>query len=626
MQTVPSKARFIINVAAFALLGLMAALMFASAWDDAITNDEGAHIGAGFSYLRKEDYRLNPEHPPLMKDLGGFPLLLMKLQVDWNHKSWTDDPFGQWDFGQRLIFNSGRDANVITRTAKAPLIVFTVALGWIVFWWTRKHFGGAAALLALFLFVFSPTFLAHGRLVTTDVGASAGFFIGTIGFLRFLTNPTRRNIVLAGLAMGFAFLTKFSTVMLIPIALLLAALWVLVNVERGNRGACLKLYLTRTIGIVAIAFLTIYPFYLHHTLKYPPQRQRKDTAFTLTFNEVNGLPKDIVLWASDKPVLRPWAEYFVGLLATLHRSATGNSPFFLGEFPKTGQRLYFPFVYLVKEPLALHLLTIFALVSACFRIWRPSSPREATPLPAENGNPSRGAPIEDPRASGGALSTVFRPELPFQWRAGLREGQHALVTKLAFLVVIAFYCSVAIYSNLNIGVRHILPVFPFIYILVADEVSLYYRRTLGQPASRWGFLLILGALLAWQAVSVVRVHPSYLAYFNEIAGGPDGGWRYVTDSNVDWGQDLKRLSEFVEKRAIPKIHLDYFGGGDPAYYLEEKYQALSSCSEPLKGWVAVSAVSYQESRRNPACDYRRWLPLRKLVTKIGYAIFVFRVD
>ena len=79
--------------------------------------------------------------------------------------------------------------------------------------------------------------------------------------------------------------------------------------------------------------------------------------------------------------------------------------------------------------------------------------------------------------------------------------------------------------------------------------------------------MILGALIAWQSVTVLRVHPSYLAYFNEIAGGPDGGWRYVTDSNLDWGQDLKRLSEFVEERGISEIHLDYFGTADPAYYL-----------------------------------------------------------
>ncbi|MGH9784687.1 MAG: glycosyltransferase family 39 protein, partial [Terriglobia bacterium] len=153
-----------VKVAAVALLGLMAALLVSSAWNDTLTSDEAAHIGAGYSYLRMADYRMNPEHPPLVKDLASLPLLAMELQVDWNHKSWVEDPFGQWDFGQRLIFNSGQDPDTITRAAKAPMIVFTVALGWAIFWWTRRQFGDTVALLSLFFYAFSPTFLAHGRL------------------------------------------------------------------------------------------------------------------------------------------------------------------------------------------------------------------------------------------------------------------------------------------------------------------------------------------------------------------------------------------------------------------------------------------------------------------------------
>lgn len=592
-----------VHVAAVALLGLMAALMFASAWNDTVTHDEAAHLGAGYAYLRKADYRLNPEHPPLMKDLASFPLLLIDLRVDWNHKSWTEDPFGQWDFGERLLFQSGQDADALTRATKAPIILFTVALGGVIFAWTRKQFGSAAALLALVLYTLSPTFLAHGRLVTTDVGAAAGFFIGTVGFLRFLKSPTRRNVVLAGLAMGFAFLTKFSTIVLLPVALLLAVVWVLVQKYPARRSflrcrtrtggsfvvafrppqkvRALWRTLARTVCVFGIASLVIYAVYLHHTWNYPPQRQRTDTEFHLIGHGVGHTPKNIVLWASDKPGLRPWAGYFSGLFQGIQRSAEGNRPFFLGKIYETGSRLYFPFVYLVKEPLALHVLTILALVFALSRVRRPVSPRE--------------------------------------WL-------EARFTEFAFLVVIAFYWCVSIRSNLNIGVRHVLPTFPFLYILVANQVTVLYRRLLGKPAAIRAFRFVLGALLAWQAATVLRVHPSYLAYFNEMAGGPDGGYRYVTDSNLDWGQDLKRLAEFVETRGIPEIHLDYFGAAVPAYYLKGKYRGLSSCLEPQKGWVAVSAFVYQGSREKPECDYRRWLPMEKLVTKIGYSIFVFRVE
>ena len=598
MQIIPARSKRIITAAAIALLGLMIVLMSASAWNDTITYDEAAHIGAGYAYLQKSDYRMNPEHPPLMKDLGGFPLLLMKLHVDWNHKSWTENDFGEREFGQMLIFNSGKDGDTITRAAKAPMIVFTIALGWVIFGWTKKQFGSAAALLALFLFTFSPTFLAHGRLVTTDVGAAAGFFVGTTAFLRFLKIPTRWNVVLAGLAMGFAFLTKFSTFALVPITGILAVAWALVHEEPGNRARGLLRTLKLTGGIFFVAYLAIYPVYLHHTWNYPPQRQRTDAESNLMGHGVGHTPKDIVIWASDKPVLRPWAEYFSGLFQAIQRSTEGNNPFFWGKVYAHGLRIYFPFVYLVKEPLALHALTIIALVFALSRVRRPLYQREW-------------------------LEKHF--------------------TEFAFIVVIAFYWWLSIRSNLNIGVRHVLPTFPFIYILVANEVAVLYRWLLGRPAAgqlcpqskagdprpvmrpaaTWVFRLVIGTLLAWQAATVLRVYPSYLAYFNEITGGPDGGWRYVNDSNLDWGQDLKRLSQFVEERSIPEIHFDYFGAADPAYYLKEQYQGPVGCSQPPNGWVAVSAMIYTGPPWAPECDYRRWLPMEQVVAKIGYSIYVF---
>ncbi|MBI4479434.1 MAG: glycosyltransferase family 39 protein [Acidobacteria bacterium] len=589
------------NATAVAQLGLMAALMFASAWNDTIIHDETAHLAAGYSYLRKADYRFNPEHPPLMKDLGALPLLFMNLRPPWNDKSWTEDPYGQWTLGSQLLYNSGGNPDTITRAIKAPMILFTVALGGVLFWWTRKQFGAAAALLALFFYVFSPTFLAHGRFVTTDVGAAAGFFIGTIAYLRFLKNPSWTNVLLAGLAMGFAFLTKFSAVLLVPAAFLLALVWALVHPERRLRLTGLVGYLALTTAVFVIAVLTIYPVYLHHTWNYPPERQRADTLNIITMSEMHGELKGGVLWASDKPLLRPWSEYGLGMLLTFKRSKVGNQPFFLGEIFSAGQRFYFPFVYFVKEPLALHLLTLLALAFGISRCLQPSYRRE--------------------------------------WLA-------AHFTEIAFLLVIAVYWLAAINSHLNIGVRHLLPAFPFVYMLVANELATRDRHLAGQaesfptdvpgtashaaPARRAaalrGFRLMLGALLAWQAVSVLRAHPAYLAYFNELAGGPDGGWQYVVDSNIDWGQDLMRLGEFVERQEITEIHLDYFGAADAAYYLKEKFRGMGSCDAPVKGWVAVSAMWYADSRRKPECDYRRWLPIDKLSAKIGYSIFVFHID
>jgi len=224
-----------------------------------------------------------------------------------------------------------------------------------------------------------------------------------------------------------------------------------------------------------------------------------------------------------------------------------------------------------------------------------------------------------------ALTRIHRPLAGRQWL-------QSHFTEFTFLVVITIYWAASITDGINVGVRHVLPTFPFLYVLVSSQIIGFIRWADERAALRrvllpaWLPSVILAALVGWQAVSVLRVYPSYLAYFNELAGGADGGWRYVVDSNIDWGQDLKRLARFAEQRGIAEIHLDYFGTASPQYYLQETYRGFSSCSGPQQGWVAVSAMHYQHSREKPECDYRRWLPMEKLVAKVGYSIFIFRVD
>jgi 4-amino-4-deoxy-L-arabinose transferase-like glycosyltransferase len=597
--------RRIASATAVLLLSLMGALMFASAWDDTIIFDEQPHIAGGLSYLRRADYRFNPEHPPLMKDLAAAPLLFLNLNEPWEDRSWEAGE--AWDFGAALFYASGNDPDSITRVMRTPMILFTIAFGAVFFWWTQKQFGASTAVLALFFFTFSPTFLAHGRFVTTDVGAAAGFFFATIAFLSFLKNPSRRTVLLAGAAAGFALLTKFSAILLVPIVVLLAIAWVrahpdedrrarrslrwarrkagFVLVLRWRRPSAALRVVAQTAGIVLIGFLSVYAVYLHHTWNYPLEIQRADTEQMLAGRGVGHTPKDITLWASDKPLWRPWAQYFAGLIQTVQRAGNDQNRFFFGEIFSTGIPLYFPLVYGIKEPLPLHLLTLAALLFAL-------------------------SSLRGPLALGSWLRSHF--------------------TEFAFLVAIAVYWAASINAGINIGVRHILPTFPFIYVLLALGIVRMHRRAQERLAQRRlpARLLTaaLGLLLAWQAVSVLRVHPSYLAYFNELAGGPDGGWRYVVDSNIDWGQDLRRLAKFTQAHGITEIHLDYFGTAQPAYYLGEKYRGLSSCDSARHGWVTVSVMWYQHSRERPECDYRRWLPMDKLVTKIGYSLFVFQLD
>ena len=188
----------ITNIIAIILLVVMFFFAVFSMKDDAATFDELAHIPAGYSYLSQQDYRINPEHPPLVKDLSALPLMFLDLNFPTDHYSWTQEDGPVWwlqfDLGTELLYRSGNDPDQIVFWSRIPMIFLLMLLGFLIFHWTRKLGGNYAGLFSLVLFSFSPTFLAHGRLVTTDVGASIGVVLATYFWINFLKDPIKRRL------------------------------------------------------------------------------------------------------------------------------------------------------------------------------------------------------------------------------------------------------------------------------------------------------------------------------------------------------------------------------------------------------------------------------------------------
>ena len=201
-------------------------------------------------------------------------------------------------------------------------------------------------------------------------------------------------------------------------------------------------------------------------------------------------------------------------------------------------------------------------------------------------------------------------------------------TEFVWLSFIVLYWATSITGNLNIGLRHVLPTFPFIYLLTAGQITKWMQNLKALK------LPVVALLIAWLIVETISIYPHYLAYFNQWAGGPDKGYIYVADSNLDWGQDLKRLARYVEENSIDKIKLDYFGGSRPEYYLGNKYEKLDAGNISQRhGWLAVSATLLQGGRAfSPAKGskqntiYYEWLDQYEPPAKIGYSIFVYRLD
>lgn len=621
------------------MLAFMFILMFFSSWNDSATMDELAHIPAGYSYLTQRDYRLNPEHPPLIKDLAAFPLLYLDLNFPTDVKAWKEDINGQWDMGRIFLYESGNNADQILHFSRFPIMLLAILFGWLLFNWVRKIYGDKVALLTLFFFSFSPTFIAHSRYVTTDLGAAFGFFIGIATFVNFLQKQdspsAKKYLLIAGIAFGIAQLLKFSLVLLVPLYIILGIIWVILENWQEKKKIFkegLKM-LGKILIIGLIGFAIIIPVYQFHIANYPPERQFRDTDFILTSFGFRPLA-NLTIWMSNKPILRALGQYMLGVLMVLQRTAGGNTTYFMGQISAAGWHYYFPLLYLLKEHLAFHIFTLIALIYSIRNILKA---REKNTRQIINN--------------------------AVDWL----KDNFALTASIIF---IAIYWLQSINSPLNIGIRHVLPTFPFIYLLVSRQIIRWLRtpnldnpktitewvkdafQTLMRSFKKYLLAIILGI---WIILATFITFPYYLSYYNELAGGTSYGYKIAADSNYDWGQDLKRLVKFVDDNKIEKIAVDYFGGGNVQYYLGDcsenshgrvrisRAQSASerfSCAEPWwssKGqpkagsWFAISATFRQGAFAKPVKNFIQnpedtysWLKNKTPIARAGTSIFIYK--
>lgn len=563
------------------VLGLALVFMLQASRDESATMDELAHIPAGYGYVKYLDYRLNPEHPPLIKALSALPLIFQNLNFPAQSKSWTSEVNSQWDTGTQLLYESGNNADQIVQTARIFPIILTLLTILLIYIWSREILGNWWSLLPAFLFGLSPTILAHGHYVTTDIGAAFGFLLAMYFFNKFLLAPSPKRLVFAGIALGLAELMKFSLVLILPyfFIMILILAW-------GEHWHNFWRRIKRFIFILLIAYTIVYLVYFLFTVNYPVAKQISDTqAIVNSLNQP--LLAKINLALAGNGITRPIGQYFLGVLMTLSRSAGGNTGYFLGEVSNAGSRLYFPIVFGLKETIpALILILLGAFL--------------------------------------GLKNTLKKLKLSF---AATKNnffdylGTH--FTEFSMLVFVAIYWAYSVKSPLNIGFRHILPTLPFVYILTASSLKAWLQiRTDGgsnafqKLATAAGHILktslklvFVAIMLIWALGETVMAAPYFLSYFNEIGGGTANGYHYVTDSNYDWGQDLKRLATFTEKNNIQKIAVDYFGGGNPKYYLGEKVVDWSSAKGNPKNqeidWFAVSVNNLEGAIAKTAPGFNR---------------------
>jgi 4-amino-4-deoxy-L-arabinose transferase-like glycosyltransferase len=513
-----------------ALCAVFVAQLLLSVRQQSETFDEPCHMFSGYRALRYHDYGINPEHPPLLKMVAAMPLRNIKNEPPDQKMFFR----GACALGGRGLLANNDTTTVLFR-ARSAAAIFSVVLVIVLLLAVREMFGKGPAFLALVLAVFEPTLLANGALVTTDMAITCFLFATVYAFWRYTQRPSVARLLVCALAAGLTLASKHSGLFALPLVAALAALdWAMPEkredaqpVERRGRRA-----LRLVTAVAAITVISIGILWSFYSFRYRARPAPVEIIPSLS---------EYAAPIAHTPINKPFAllqrghllpeSYLYGLLDVLYVSR-GRPTFLLGNWYITGKWYYFPVAFFIKSTLAFMALLLLAVAGFAF-------------------GANRAAP-----ESTASTSTVRR---------------------LVFLAVPPLlYFLVSISSKMNLGVRHVMPMFPFLIALAAAGAWRLWQRS-----RAWA--VVVGVLVAFHIFSSLRSFPDYLPYSNELFGGKQKTYQLLNASNADWGQGLKQTARYLEEHNISgDCWLAYFGTGTPAAY--------GIHCKPLPGFFNLGAV------------------------------------
>jgi 4-amino-4-deoxy-L-arabinose transferase-like glycosyltransferase len=538
---------------------------------ESLTFDEDDHIFAGYMMHKTADFGLNPEHPPLVKLLATLPLLGKDL--------WTPPLQGR-DFkteayldGRDFLARNDGPAQHLVFRMRLTAGLLALALSLVVFFAGREWFGTGAGLIALVLIVFDPNVLANSALVTTDIGVSLFFLLGIYAFYRYVNKPSLVRLLLAGIAAGLLLATKHSGILLAPMLLLLIG-WEILRAPEATRGKLALRLSGAFAAIIVVGVLVLWSFYgFRYTAR--PDGLLLSTSLANYAAPLGHFSSSVVLAIARLHLLPE--SYLMGLV-DVKRMAQFYPTFIFGKVYPHGQWWYFPIVILIKTTLGL-----LALVALAFF----------------------------------AILT-----------GRLRKGR-----ELAFVLIpCVVYLATAILAGMNIGSRHILPLWVFASILAGAGLV-----ALSSVNRRWAW--VGAALIAAHIVSSLAAFPNFIPYANEAWGGQRNVHHLLSDANVDWGQQLLQVKRWQDNHPTEECWFAYFARPevDPATYgihchalptIDTFWLGGADIVPPnLHGTVLLSAgdlsgCEWPSSDMNPYRSFQSLEPAES----IDYGVLVYRGD
>ena len=535
------------------------------------TIDEPVHILAGHRHWQCGDFGINPEHPPLLKLLATAPLnFRMLVEPNWDCGSRLTSKPDSYSFGNLFLVQNGVDTVVIpARLASAVLSLLLAVLVFLAAW---EMFGRWQALTALALLAFEPNLIAHGSIVTTDMVLTATAFAAVYALYRFRNKANWVRFLVVGVAFGLLLGAKHSAVIFVPI--LFGLLITDVVIFRHNETRLPRRIFRQTAafaGMFFIGLIVLWTFYGFRYYSIPGATN--GTVSIADYIKENGRPETIESFSAKmtEGISRTHIfpeSYVLGMADIV---ATGSrTSFIFGRYYATGQWFYFPVAFAIKSSEALLLLLPIGLL------------------------------------------------FPFFNRDKRREMMFLLVPPLAFF-------GVCLTSSFTTGIRHILPVYVF-FIVAAAVGAVWLCRKF------YLFRYVLFALLVFHAVAAFRTAPNYLAFSNDFWGGTNNTYRILAHSNVDTGQSVKLVNEYLARENISEcwfaayVHPELIHATQPCRVLPSGFRVLVSQSliEPvppvIEGTVLVSVNEL------PPRGGDEYLPIAQSepIAFIGGNIFVYR--
>jgi hypothetical protein len=555
------------------LLAILHALLAVTATiDKSPTFDEPTHLTSGYSYWLRNDFRFDPENGNLSQRWAALPLLITQPKfLSPENASWVKGLVGESSL--KFFYKLGNRADDMLLQGRSMIAVLSGALCLLIFFCSKRLFGSVGGLVSAMVAAFDPNLLAHGAIVTSDLAATFFFIAASWSLWYLLHTITPRQLVLSALSASSLFLAKMSAPLLVIMAAILAVVRIFsrepLEIRIGNfRRSFVKksekivtvFVLGTMIGaVVFVAIWSAFDLRFATLAETGSSRQYLDARWHYVL-EGGGATEKAIAFARAHHLL---PEAYLFGLAFVHKHSQSRPAYLDNHWSNVGFRSFFPRAFSYKTP-----LPIFGLLAL------------------------------------GAIAAYLRWSLRPLNSTTLEVVRRDLLKLAPITILILVYGAAALTSRLNIGHRHLLPIYPAIFIACGASAYLVSRVRMA------GGLIAL--LLCWQLAESFLIRPHYLAYFNQIAGGAGEGYKHLVDSSLDWGQDLPGLKTWMNQHrgrsSGEEVYLSYFGTADPQWYgiraINLPEDTRTKMILPLKpGVYCISATNLQ---RVYAVEQGKW--------------------